>query len=203
MIRTVVFDLGGVLIDWDPRYLYRKMFGGDDAAMEHFLAHVCNGAWNLAQDAGRSWAEAIEMLSAEHPQHRPLISAYRARWDEMLNGPISGTLDIVAELRGKGVPLYALTNWSAETFPIAKERYDFLGWFRDILVSGDEKLIKPDRRIYELLLSRNGLAAAESVFIDDAPKNVEGARAAGMAALHFETPDKLRADLTALALLDT
>lgn len=201
MIRSVVFDLGGVVIDWNPRYLYRKLFNGDEAAMEHFLAHVCNGPWNLAQDAGRSWAEAIEVLSAEHPQHRPLISAYRARWDEMLNGPIPGTLDILAELRDKGIPLYALTNWSSETFPIAKERYDFLGWFRDILVSGDEKLIKPDRRIYELLLSRNGLTAAESVFIDDALHNVAGARAAGMAALHFQSPERLRADLVSAGVL--
>ena len=201
MPKTVVFDLGNVLVDWNPRYLYRKLFAGDDDAMEHFLAHVCNGPWNLAQDAGRSWAEAIEVLSADHPQHRPLISAYRERWDEMLNGPIDGTLEIVAELKVKGIPLYALTNWSAETFPIAKERYEFLGWFRDILVSGDEKLIKPDRRIYERLLSRNGLTAAESVFIDDALHNVEGARAAGMAALHFQSPKRLRTDLVSLGVL--
>ena len=121
MIRSVVFDLGGVLIDWNPRYLYRKLFAGDDAAMEHFLTHVCNNAWNLAQDGGRTWADAIEVLSAEHPQHRPLISAYRERWDEMLNGPIHGTVDVLAELKDKGVPIYALTNWSAETFPIAKD----------------------------------------------------------------------------------
>jgi 2-haloacid dehalogenase len=201
MIKSVVFDLGGVLIDWNPRYLYRKLFAGDEDAMEHFLAHVCNGPWNLAQDAGRSWAEAIEVLSADHPQHRPLISAYRERWDEMLNGPIDGTLEIVAELKDKGVPIYALTNWSAETFPIAKARYEFLGWFRDILVSGEEKLIKPDRRIYERLLSRNGLLAAESVFIDDALHNVEGARAAGMAAVHFQSPERLRADLVSAGLL--
>jgi len=201
MIKSVVFDLGGVLIDWNPRYLYRKLFAGDEQAMEHFLAHVCNGPWNLRQDEGRSWAEAIEVLCADHPQHRPLISAYRERWDEMLNGPIEGTLEIVAELKDKGIPIYALTNWSAETFPIAKTRYDFLAWFRDILVSGREKLIKPDRRIYELLLSRNGLLAAESVFIDDALHNVEGAKAAGMAALHFQSPAKLRADLIGLGLL--
>ena len=203
MIRSVVFDLGGVLIDWNPRYLYRKLFAGDDAAMEHFLTHVCNNAWNLAQDGGRTWADAIEVLSVEHPQHRPLISAYRERWDEMLNGPIQGTLDVLVELRDKGVPIYALTNWSAETFPIAKARYEFLGWFRDILVSGEEKLIKPDRRIFELLLSRNGLAAAESVFIDDALHNVAGAEAAGMSALHFHSPETLRADLVALGLLDS
>jgi 2-haloacid dehalogenase len=201
MIRSVVFDLGGVLIDWNPRYLYRKLFAGDDAAMEHFLTHVCNNAWNLAQDGGRTWADATELLSAKHPEQRPLISAYRERWDEMLNGPIQGTLDVLAELKEKGVPIYALTNWSAETFPIAKERYEFLGWFRDILVSGEEKLIKPDRRIYELLLSRNGLTAAESIFIDDALHNVAGAQAAGMAALHFQTPEKLRSDLAVLGLL--
>lgn len=201
MIRTVVFDLGGVVIDWNPRYLYRKLFVNDEAAMEHFLTHVCNGSWNLAQDAGRSWAEAIDMLSAEHPQHRPMIAAYRERWDEMLNGPIAGTLDILAELRSKDVPLYALTNWSSETFPIAKERYDFLGWFSDIVVSGDEKLIKPDRRIYELLLSRNGLVASESVFIDDALHNVAGAQTAGMSALHFQSPQRLRSDLASLGLL--
>lgn len=201
MIRSVVFDLGGVLIDWNPRYLYRKVFAGDDAAMEHFLTHVCNNAWNLAQDGGRTWAEAIDVLSAEHPRHRPLISAYRERWDEMLNGPIDGTVDVLAELKDKGVPIYALTNWSAETFPIAKARYEFLGWFRDILVSGEEKLIKPDRRIFDLLLSRNGLAAAESVFIDDALHNVAGAEAAGMSALHFQSSEKLRADLSSLGLL--
>ncbi len=201
MIRSVVFDLGGVLIDWNPRYLYRKIFAGDEAAMEHFLTHVCNNAWNLAQDGGRPWADAIEVLSAEHPQHRPLISAYRERWDEMLNGPIPGTVDVLAELKDKGVPIYALTNWSAETFPIAKERYEFLGWFRDVLVSGEEKMVKLDPRIYQLLLSRNGLSAGESVFIDDSHKNVAGAQAAGMTALYFQTPEKLRADLAALGLL--
>jgi 2-haloacid dehalogenase len=201
MIRSVVFDLGGVLIDWNPRYLYRKLFAGDEAAMEHFLTHVCNNAWNLAQDGGRRWADAIELLSAEHPQHRPMISAYRARWDEMLNGPIKGTLDVLAELKDKGVPIYALTNWSAETYPIAKTRYEFLGWFRDVLVSGEEKLVKPDPRIYKLLLSRNGLRADEAVFIDDALHNVSGAQAVGMAALHFQSPEKLRSDLLSLGLL--
>jgi 2-haloacid dehalogenase len=119
----------------------------------------------------------------------------------MLNGPIEGTLEIVAELKDKGVPIYALSNWSAETFPIAKARYEFLGWFRDILVSGREKLIKPDRRIYELLLSRNDLAATESVFIDDALHNVAGAKTAGMTALHFQSPERLRADLASMGVI--
>jgi 2-haloacid dehalogenase len=155
----------------------------------------------LAQDAGRSWGDAIELLSAEHPQHRPLIAAYRERWAEMLNGPIQGSVDVLADLRAGATPLYALTNWSAETFPIAVERYDFLGWFRDIVVSGREKMVKPDRRIYELLLARNGLDAGATVFIDDSAKNVEGARAVGMTALLFRSPEALRAELTEMGLL--
>src|SRR5712691_7243123 len=149
---SVVFDLGGVLIDWDPRHLYRKLFAADEAAMEHFLATVCTHEWNRGQDAGRSFAEGARLLKAEHPEKADLIDAYGARFDEMMAGPIAGSLEILAELRDRDTPLYALSNWSAETYPPAFDRFEFLRWFRGILVSGDVKVIKPDPRIFELLL---------------------------------------------------
>ena len=142
----VIFDLGGVLVDWDPRHLYRQLFPGDEAGMEQFLAGVCTNEWNLQQDAGRSWAEATALLRAQHPGQEALIDAFHQRWPEMIRGAIDGTVEILRELREAGVPLYALTNWSAETFPVAEERFDFMGWFRGVVVSGREKLIKPDPR---------------------------------------------------------
>jgi 2-haloacid dehalogenase len=129
----VVFDLGGVLIDWDPRHLYRKLFAGDEAAMEHFLATVCTHEWNRCQDAGRSFAEGARLLKSEHPDKPELIDAYGIRFDEMIAGPIAGSLEILAELRDRGIPLYGLTNWSAETYPAALDRFAFLRWFRGIL----------------------------------------------------------------------
>jgi hypothetical protein len=140
----VVFDLGGVLIDWDPRHLYRKLFARDEAAVEHFLATVCTHEWNRCQDAGRSFAEGARLLKAEHPDQAELIDAYGARFDEMIAGPIAGSVEILAELRDRGIPLYGLTNWSAETYPAALQRFAFLRWFRGILVSGEVGLIKPD-----------------------------------------------------------
>jgi 2-haloacid dehalogenase len=207
-VRTVIFDLGGVLIDWDPRYLYRKLMPGREAEMEAFLSEVCNQGWNHQQDAGRSLAEATEALLAEHvhliarqPEMRDLIEAYYGRWGEMLGGPIEGTLAILAELRASGVPLYALTNWSGETFPIALERYEFLGWFDGIAVSGELGVCKPDPRIYRYLIERHDLDPEEVLFIDDHEANVEAARDLGMTALRFQDPARLRAELAAVGLL--
>jgi 2-haloacid dehalogenase len=132
---TVVFDLGGVLIDWDPCHLYRKLFAGDEVAMEHFLANVCTHEWNRCQDAGRSFAEGARLLKAEHPDAVELIDAYCARFDEMMPGPIAGSVEILAELKALGTPLYGLTNFSAETYPPTFERFNFLRWFRGVLVS--------------------------------------------------------------------
>ncbi|MFZ0760760.1 MAG: hypothetical protein WAM69_12490, partial [Candidatus Sulfotelmatobacter sp.] len=126
---VAVFDLGGVLIDWNPRYLYRKLFAGNDEAMEHFLATVCTPSWNSQQDAGRTLAEACAALRSVHPGHVQFIDAWMHRYGEMLGGPIHGTVDLLTELRARGVPLYALSNWSAETFPTALKRFDFLKWF--------------------------------------------------------------------------
>jgi 2-haloacid dehalogenase len=198
---TVVFDLGGVLVDWNPRYLYRRLFD-DEAAMERFLAEVCSSHWNELQDAGRPWREAIAVLSTEHPQHAGLIAAYRERWDEMLRGPIAASVAILDELRARGVPLYALTNWSHETFPLARRRYRFMEAFLGIVVSGEERLIKPDPAIFQRLLSRYGLDPARTVYIDDAPRNVEAAARLGMHALHFRDAATLRDELCRAGLLD-
>ena len=198
--RVVVFDLGGVLIDWNPRHLYRQLFD-DEAAMERFLAEVCHTAWNEEQDRGRTFAEGIEEAAARHPEHRPLIEAYFARWGEMVAGEIDGAVAILAELKDAGHELHALTNWSVETFPIARERYAFLNWFGSILVSGEERLIKPDPRIFELLLERIGRTAEACVYIDDNPKNAAAAAALGFDAVHFRSPEQLRADLTRLGVL--
>jgi 2-haloacid dehalogenase len=196
----IVFDLGGVLIDWDPRHLYRKLF--DDAeAMEQFLAEICHASWNAEQDRGRSWADAVAELAARHPEHRALIEAYHLRWEEMLGGPIEGTVAILAELKAAGRPLHALTNWSHETFPIARARYSFLAWFTSILVSGEERVMKPDVAIFELLLQRLGAPAEACLFIDDSAKNIEAASALGFDAIRFTGPDALRRDLAARGLL--
>ena len=197
---VVVFDLGGVLIDWNPRHLYRKLFPGDPAAMEAFLATICTAAWNEAQDAGRSFATATALLRAAHPAQAALIDAYFARWDEMLAGPIDGTVEILAALRRRAVPVYALSNWSAETYPVAQRRFAFLEWFRGIVISGEVGLVKPDPAIYRLLLERHGLAAADAVYVDDVERNVAAAAALGLHGIHFTTPDALRRDLGWLGL---
>jgi 2-haloacid dehalogenase len=139
IVHAAVFDLGGVLIDWNPRYLYRKLLA-DDAAVETFLTEICSQEWNSEQDLGRSWSEAVESLAREHPDQRALIAAYRERWEEMLGGPIDESVELLAELRASGLPLFALSNWSAETFPIALSRYSFLSWFTGIVISGEVRL---------------------------------------------------------------
>ncbi len=199
-ITTVTFDLGGVLIDWDPRYLYRTLFD-DEAEMEAFLAEVTTPAWNAEQDAGRTWVEAVESLAAEHPERRPLIEAYHLRWPETLGDAIQGTVDILAELRGAGIRLLALSNWSAETFPVARERYPFLGWFEGIVISGEVKAAKPDERIFRVLIDRHGVEPAETLFVDDNEPNVAAAAALGFATVRFTDPPALRAVLEQLGVL--
>lgn len=192
---AIVFDLGGVLIDWNPRYLYRRLFGGDEAAMERFLSEVCTPEWNSRQDAGRPFAEAVAELSAVHPHLRELIEAYHVRWIEMLAGPIEGTVSLLEQLHERGHYLCALSNWSTETFPLARERYPFLERFRTIVLSGEERLIKPDPAIFQVLLKRIGRRAEECLFIDDVPANARAARQLGFGAIEFTSPEDLRARL--------
>jgi len=197
---NVVFDIGNVLVQWEPRALYRKIFASE-AEVEWFIANVCNHDWNIEQDRGRSFAEAVIEATARFPEHADAIAAYDLRWHETILGPIDGTVAILEELSRRGAPLYAITNWNQDKFRETKGRFAFLGLFRDIVVSGDERLIKPDPEIYHLLMARNGLAAEDCVFIDDSAKNVTGAEAVGMKAIHFTGPDALRADLAAMGLL--
>jgi 2-haloacid dehalogenase len=197
---VIVFDLGGVLIDWNPRHLYRKLFD-DDAVMEWFLEEVCHQAWNLEQDRGRTFADAIEEAALRHPDQRAMIEAYHRRWDEMIAGAIEGSVAILEELAARGYELHALTNWSAETFPIARPRFAFLERFATILVSGDERLVKPDARIFQLLLERIAHPAQRCIYIDDSPPNVAAAKALGFDAIPFTSPAALRADLARRGLL--
>jgi 2-haloacid dehalogenase len=198
---VIIFDFGGVLVDWNPRHLYRQLFGTDDVGMERFLAEVCTPEWNLRQDAGRPWAEAVAELVAVHPAQADLIRAYHERWVETLAGPIHDSVTILRELDQAGYRLYGLTNWSHETFPLARARYPFFDWFDGIVVSGVEGLIKPDTRLYVRLLERYDIDPTRAVFIDDNPHNVQAAVALGIHGIHFRSPPELRDELEALGLL--
>jgi 2-haloacid dehalogenase len=200
---VAVFDLGGVLIEWNPRHLYRRLFAGEEAAMERFLSTVCTPAWNERQDAGRSVAEAVEALMPEHADKRELIEAWFRHFEEMIPGPVPGTVEVLAELREVGVPLYAITNWSNETFVTQRPRFPFLEWFRGIVVSGAEKVIKPDPRIFHILLERYAVDPSTAVFIDDSESNARGATKVGMQGIHFRSAKLLREDLAASGLLSS
>ena len=197
---TVVFDLGNVLIRWDPRRAYRKL-GGSEAEIEHFLAHVATSEWNRQMDAGKPFADAIAERKNRFPEHADWLEAWWTHWPVMLGDAISGSVDILRELKARGVPVYALTNWSAETFPIALERFEFLQEFRGIVVSGEVEKSKPDDDVYAHLTDDFGIAPESAVFIDDTEANVVTANRLGFYGIHFTTPDDLRRQLVALGLL--
>jgi 2-haloacid dehalogenase len=200
-INTLVFDLGGVLIDWNPDYLYNKLIP-DEKERKWFLSTICTPDWNEEQDAGRSLAEATEHLVAKYPSHEPAIRAYYDRWREMLGGPIQETVEIFRELKSRGrLKLYALTNWSAETFPVALEMYEFLHWFDGRLVSGAEMMRKPSPEIYLLLIKRFGIDPKKAIYVDDNIRNVLPARELGFIGIHFRTPELFREELKNLGLL--
>lgn len=200
-ISAVLFDLGGVLIEWDPRLLYRKLFNGDPKAIEWFLAEVCTPEWNAQQDGGRSFEEAVCERIALFPEHETLIRAYYDRWEEMIGGPIDGTVEILSELRSRPFQLFALTNWSSETFPVARERFEFLAWFKDIVVSGEIGLIKPGEEIFRHAIEKFGLVPEETVFVDDSGPNVRTAERMGFRAIQFQGPEHLRDQLASLDVI--
>jgi 2-haloacid dehalogenase len=200
-IDAVIFDLGGVLIDWNPSYVFDKMFE-DEEQKKHFFENICTSDWNEKQDAGRSLKEATEELVNRHPEWKEYIEAYYGRWEEMLGGPIHGTVEIFKQLKESGkYKLYALTNWSAELFPIALERYEFLHWFDGRVVSGEEKMRKPFPEFYQLILDRFQLSIEETLFIDDNIRNAEAAEAMGLKTIIFESPSQLKEELVKLGIL--
>jgi 2-haloacid dehalogenase len=198
---AIIFDLGGVLIDWNPSYLFDTLFD-DNEKKKHFFEKICTSEWNEEQDAGRSIKEATELLVNRHPEWKEYIEAYYGRWEEMLGGPIHETVEIFRDLKQSGTyRLYALTNWSGELFPIALERYDFLHWFDGRVVSGNEKMRKPFPEFYQLTLNRFALQPERTLFIDDNLRNVKAAEDLGIQAIHFESPAQLRKDLEARSLI--
>ena len=199
MIDTIIFDFGGVLVDWNPRYVYRDYFR-DDEKMEWFLENICTDSWNIEQDRGRSLKEATELLVEQFPEWETEIRMYYGEWETMLKDAIHGTVEILFELKKK-YKIYGLTNWSAETFPIALERFEFFQVFDGILVSGKEKLIKPDEKIFERMMEKFHLKPENCLFIDDNLKNVEASRAFGIETIHFLNPDDLRKELEELEIL--
>jgi 2-haloacid dehalogenase len=200
-VTNIVFDIGNVLIAWDEYAPFRDAFD-DDAAIDRFFAEVGFYTWNAEQDRGRSRAEAMAVIAADWPGHVTMIERIFDRFPETIERKIEGSWDVVHALKAAGRRVFGLTNWGAETWPMATAAHPELAEvFEDVVVSGHEKLIKPDRRIYECLTGRNGLRPEECLFIDDSMKNVEGAQAAGWQAVHFAGPDKLRVDLMARGLL--
>lgn len=199
-IEAVVFDIGGVLLDWNPRHLYRKLFD-DEKEMERFLAEVCTLEWHDAHDRGMSMAVSCAELAAAHPEQAELIWAWANRSEEMISGPIPGVVDILRDLRIADVPCYGLTNMERETYPKRVERFPFLRWFEGTVVSSHERLAKPDREIFERLLGRFALEPGASLMVDDSSRNVSAAAAVGMQTLEFRSPAQLRSVLEDAGLL--
>jgi len=201
MINTIIFDLGAVLIDWNPHYLYSTLFN-DEQEMKNFLATICTSDWNEEQDAGRTLHEGTEVLVKQFPEHEANIRAFYSRWEEMLGGPFEETVEIFRELKESGkYKIYALTNWSAETFPIAQSRYDFLNWFDGVVVSGAEKMRKPAPEFYQILLDRHRVKPKEALFIDDNYRNILAAEKMGITSIHFTEAGRLREKLEELQIL--
>ena len=198
-----VFDFGGVLMDWDPHYLYDKLPGYDRQAVERFLNEVDFFTWNLEHDRGRSFAEYTAELIARFPHYRDLIRAYDERYLESLSGPVEPVVQILCALKDAGYPLYGLSNWPAEKFALVRPMHPFFEYFEAIVISGEVGLVKPDKEIFELLLARIGRPAGECLLVDDSDRNILAARELGFQTIYFRSPGQLAADLHSLGILDS
>jgi 2-haloacid dehalogenase len=199
VIDAVLFDLGNVLIRWDPRNHYKDRFASAED-MERFLAVVAPGSWNHEMDLGKPFALAIAERTVLHPEHGELLAEWQTEWERMLGGAIDGSVALLAELRQAGYRIAALTNWSAETFPVARKRFPFLAWFEDVVISGVEGIAKPDPQMFALALARTGFVPERTVFIDDSLPNIEAARAARLRTVHFASPQQCREELRAFGV---
>lgn len=200
---AIVFDFGGVLMDWNPYYLYRKYLGDDPQATERFLKEVGFREWNVKHDQGLPISEGVTQLSARFPAYHELIRAYDVRYEETLSGPIQATVDILQMLKEAEYPLYGLSNWPAEKFGLVQQKYPFFSWFEDIVISGEVKMIKPDAEIFQYLLKKIGRSAGDCLFIDDSPANIAAASKLGFLTIHFQSPEKLKTELNQMGLLET
>ena len=199
MVKNIVFDFGGVLVDWNPHYLYDRHFGNREKA-DWFLENICTGRWNIQMDGGKPFAEGCAELSAEYPEWRKEIYMFFDRWIEMMADEIPGMRELLGELKAAGYGLYGLTNWSAETFCQVRDRYEVFSLLDGMVVSGEEHIVKPDEAIFKRLLERYGLNAAECIFVDDLQRNVDGAIQAGLQGLLFRGAESLRKDFTRLGI---
>ncbi len=198
MLNTVILDFGSVLVDWNPHYLYDPYFG-DKAKTDWFIAHICTPEWNAQMDAGKPFAEGIAEKVAEHPEWEKEIRMYWEEWNKMMGGQIDGMQELLEELRRSGYRLYGLSNWSAETFRLVRRNYPIFDLLDGIVLSGEERVIKPDPEIYRILLDRYHIAPNEAVFLDDNPANIEGAEALGIHGIFFHSATQARQEIAALA----
>jgi 2-haloacid dehalogenase len=200
-IKAIIFDYGNVLLKWEPRNIYRRFFPNDTEGMERFLKEINFAEWNLLQDKGRPFVEGVAILSGQFPHYSHLIQAFHDHWLESVEGPIAGTISILKRLKQAGHPLFGLTNWSAETFPSVRKRYDFFDLFDDMVVSGEVGHVKPGPEIFQILLDKIARPAQECLFIDDALSNIQQAQRMGFTVVHFQSPEQLETSLRDLQLL--
>lgn len=194
-IKAIIFDFGNVLLEWNPRYVYERYFPDNPEGMERFFKEVNFMDWNLQQDKGRPFAEGVAILSEKFPHYAQLIRAYHDNWIDSIGQSYAGTIEILKQLEQAGFPLYGLSNWSAETFPYAREKYDFFDLFDDFVISGDVGHVKPDPEIFQILLEKIGRPAHECLFIDDAQSNIDQAQKMGFATIHFQSAEQLETSL--------
>lgn len=200
-IKAIIFDFGNVLVEWDPRFVYRPYFQNNDRAIERFLHEVGFMDWNAQQDKGRPFVEGVAYLTSRFPHYSDLIQAYHDNWHESIGEVLSGTVEILKRLKEAGLPLYGLSNWSAETFPHVREKFDFFHLFDDIVISGEVGSVKPEPEIFEIALKKIDRPASELLFIDDSLANIRQAQKMGFVTVHFLSPGQLENELKKLNLL--
>ena len=201
VIKAIIFDYGNVLLDWNPRNVFRRYFPNDDEGMERFMREIDFMGWNAQQDKGRRFTEGVAILSKRFPQYAHLIQAYHDHWKDSIGEAITGTVELVKQLKRAGYSLYGMSNWSAETFPIAREKYDFFDLFEDMVISGEVGFAKPEPEIYRIMLERIGKPARDCLFIDDSLPNIRQANTMGFVTIHFVSPEQLKDELIQRGLM--